>query len=244
MASSLSFYNSFYATLQKVDIESATVRLALLTSDYTYDATHDTYADVLAESTPEQQILYLGGATGGTFILSDGVTSTGAIAYDASAATIQTELEAVYGAGQVIVTAGSDFTIAFDTTVGASSLQGNFASLTGATSPALTEDQAFVSVELPNGDGYTVGGEALASLAVTAISGPAGKTDADDLTWTALTATFRGGLLYIDGEVDGVTDPLIAYILFDTAPADIVVSGVDWTVQWSANGIFRTQPPA
>jgi len=239
MASSFSFYDSFFATLQKVDIRSFTVRLALLTSDYIYDATHDTYADVLAESTPEQQTLYLGGATGGTFILSDGVTSTGAIAYDASAATIQTELEAVYGAGKVIVTAGSDFTIAFDTTVGASSLQGNFTSLTGATDPAVTESQAFVSVELETGNGYTVGGEALANVSVTEVSGPAGKYDADDVTWSALTATFRSGLLYIDGTVDGVVDPLIAYILFDTTPADITVSGVDWTVQWSANGIFK-----
>lgn len=239
MASTISFYNAFYATMQKVDLPGATVRLALLTSGYTYDAAHETYSEVLEESTAEEQTLYLGGASGGTFTLGDGVTDTDPIAYDASAATIEAALETIYGAGKVTVAADTDFTITFAASVGASSLEADFGSLTGATSPALTEDQAFVSVELPNGDGYTVGGEALANLAVTAISGPAGKTDADDLTWPALTATFRGGLLYIDGEVDGVNDPLIAYILFDTTPADITVSGVDWTVQWSANGIFK-----
>jgi hypothetical protein len=240
MASSISFFNSFLATMLKgVDFDSDTIRLALLTSGYTYDATDDTYADVLAKSTAEQQTLYLGGATGGTFTLGDGETDTDPIAYDASAATIEAALEAIYGEGLVTVAADTDFTITFATTVGASSLEASFASLTGATSPALTEDQAFVSVELPDGDGYTVGGEALASLAISEISGPAGKLDAADVTWSALTAVFRAGLLYIDGEIGGVTDPLIAYILFDTTPADITVSGVDWTVQWSANGIFK-----
>ncbi|MEN6375576.1 MAG: hypothetical protein ABFD75_12480 [Smithella sp.] len=92
-----------------------------------------------------------------------------------------------------------------------------------------------------SGSGYTQGGSALTSQTVTLTDSPA-KTvfDAADLTFTALTATFRYGILYANKSTGSpaIVDPLIAYILFDTSPADIVVSGVDWKVQWNAAGIF------
>ena len=92
-----------------------------------------------------------------------------------------------------------------------------------------------------SGTGYTQGGQALASQTVTLTDSPA-KTvfDAADLTFTALNATFRYGILYANKSTGSpaIVDPLIAYILFDTTPADIVVSGVDWKVQWNAASIF------
>ena len=93
------------------------------------------------ENLPEIYTLYLGGATGGTFTLSDGTTTTAAIAFDAAAATIETELEGIYGAGNVTVDADTDFTITFAHSVGEAELEADFTSLTGATDPALTLDQ-------------------------------------------------------------------------------------------------------
>ena len=95
----------------------------------------------------EIQTLYLGGATGGTFTLGDGTTDTSAIAFDASAATIETELEAIFGAGNVTVDDDTDFTITFSIDSGVTGLEADFASLTGGTGEALTETQPYESQE-------------------------------------------------------------------------------------------------
>lgn len=95
--------------------------------------------------------------------------------------------------------------------------------------------------EVAAGDGYTTGGETLANQAVSLTDSPAkSKFDADDLVWTALTKVFRFGIIYAVKSVGSpaVVNPLIACILFDTAPADITVSGVDFTIQWNASGII------
>jgi hypothetical protein len=44
--------------------------------------------------------------------------------------------------------------------------------------------------------------------------------------------------MYSNVNVGGVLKPLIGYILFNDAPADITVSGVNWTIQWSGSGII------
>jgi hypothetical protein len=87
--------------------------------------------------------LYLGAATGGTFTMGDGTTNTAALAYNITAANLQTALEAIFGAGEVTVEDDTDFTITFSLDAGDTGLEANFASLTGATSPALTETQAY-----------------------------------------------------------------------------------------------------
>jgi hypothetical protein len=90
-------------------------------------------------------------------------------------------------------------------------------------------------------NGYTAGGAALTGKTITQVASPLVSTfDAADLTWTALTGTFRYGIMYADKSVGSpaIVDPLIGYILFDTTPADITVSGIDYTIQWNASGIF------
>lgn len=94
-----------------------------------------------------------------------------------------------------------------------------------------------VAVASPS-NGYTAGGQALSGQAVTKTDSPSGgKFDANDVIFSALAATFRYGILYADKTVGSIVDPLIGYILYDTTPADVTVSGVDWTNKWSASGI-------
>jgi hypothetical protein len=83
--------------------------------------------------------LYLGGAIGGTFTLGDGaMIITDDIAFDATAATIQTALRTVYDdTGILVVANGADFVISFPTGVEAN-LTLDATSLTGATEPAVT----------------------------------------------------------------------------------------------------------
>ena len=83
--------------------------------------------------------LDLGGATGGTYTLGDGDTIiTDDIAFDATAATIQTALRTVYDdTGILVVANGDDFVISFPSGVEAN-LTLDATSLTGATNPAVT----------------------------------------------------------------------------------------------------------
>ena len=62
-----------------------------------------TAVDDPVDGAVETQILDLDSPAGGTFKLGDGTTWTADIAYDASAVTIETELEGLYGAGNVEV---------------------------------------------------------------------------------------------------------------------------------------------
>lgn len=101
-------------------------------------------------------------------------------------------------------------------------------------------DPEVVAVASPD-NGYTTGGETLTGVTWTNTESPAqAKLDANDIDWTALTATFRYLILYASKSVGSpaIVNPLICYILLDTTPADVVVSGVDYQVKWSANGIF------
>lgn len=113
--------------------------------------------------------------------------------------------------------------------------------VTSAYTPDVTDDiwGDISANEVATGDGYTTGGEALGSktFAVSDVSG-AGTFDSADVVWSSLTKTFRYGVLYAEVTRDTIVNPLIGYILFDDSPADIVVSGVDFTVYWHANGIL------
>jgi hypothetical protein len=91
--------------------------------------------------------------------------------------------------------------------------------------------------EAATGDGYTTGGAQLASNDVTYTT-VTGKFDATDVSWAALTKTFRFGVLYSAATVGPIVKPLIAIITFDSTPADIAISGATFTVSWNASGIF------
>jgi hypothetical protein len=88
------------------------------------------------------------------------------------------------------------------------------------------------SYEVATGDGYTTGGATVTCTASnTALS-------SSNVTWTTLTKTFRGAVLYIEGTIESLTNPVLAYILFDDTPADTTVTGVDFPVIWNASGVF------
>ncbi|NJM10473.1 MAG: hypothetical protein HC883_06415 [Bdellovibrionaceae bacterium] len=88
--------------------------------------------------------------------------------------------------------------------------------------------------ELAAGNGYSSGGIALANGA----SHPA-YIGYDNPTWTALTKTFRGSVLYFSGSVGGMTDPLIAYLLFDDTPGDITVTNSNYVISiHQTRGLF------
>ncbi len=82
--------------------------------------------------------------------------------------------------------------------------------------------------EVSNGSGYTTGGVALSGVATTNST-----IDFSDVTWTALTKTFRYAVCYKSGSGGGLTNPLLFYILLDSTPADIVSSGSNYTIQWN-----------
>ncbi|NLC72126.1 MAG: hypothetical protein GX751_12310 [Desulfuromonadaceae bacterium] len=88
--------------------------------------------------------------------------------------------------------------------------------------------------EIAGGNGYAAGGAALANKAVTQSSG-AMKWDADDVTWTNLTATFRRAILYV---ADGVNNYLLWSYLLDDTPADITVTNTDYTLIVNAAGLL------
>ena len=92
---------------------------------------------------PEIQTLSMGNANSGTFTLSDGSTTTSALAYNASSATIQSALLSIYGTGNVTVSdSGSDKSIEFAYSVGDSNITADFSSL---EYPAL-EESAYIAI--------------------------------------------------------------------------------------------------
>lgn len=91
--------------------------------------------------------------------------------------------------------------------------------------------------EVANGSGYVTGGQTLANK-VSSYTGANGKWTADNPVWAGLTKTFRYAVVYAVKTANGVTNPLIAVILLDNTPADVVVSGADYSIQWNAAGII------
>lgn len=85
--------------------------------------------------------------------------------------------------------------------------------------------------EVATGDGYTTGGAVIGSLSVNST-----RFDSADVTWTSLTKSFRYGVMYINDTVNAIVKPLICYVLFDDTPADISITGGDFTVQVNSSG--------
>ena len=94
------------------------------------------------------------------------------------------------------------------------------------------------AAEVVAGDGYTAGGEIVSGRALTTDVSGVTTLSADNVSWSALTKTFRGAVLYRQGTSNGIVDPLLAYILFDDTPADVQVNGITFQIEWSASGIL------
>ena len=88
------------------------------------------------------------------------------------------------------------------------------------------------------GSGYTAGGESLTTkVGVTDDTNNRGTVDADDVTWSSITAgTAALFVIYLNSGVDA-TSYLICSI--DSATGlPVVTNGGDLTIQWNADGIL------
>lgn len=93
--------------------------------------------------------------------------------------------------------------------------------------------------EVANANGYTTGGVTLASVVWTRTGGSV-KFDANDAVWTASggSITARYAVIRASGTLNGRVNPLVAYVLLDTTPADVVATDTNsLTVAWHASGI-------
>ncbi len=94
--------------------------------------------------------------------------------------------------------------------------------------------------EVSSGSGYTTGGITLTGATTTNST-----IDYDDPEWTALTKTFRYAVIYKSGSGGGLTNPLIAYLLLDSTPADIVSTGSNYKIEFNSTDklFYKPQSP-
>lgn len=99
--------------------------------------------------------------------------------------------------------------------------------------------KADVTNELSTANGYTSGGASLGSVTWTQ-SAAVVTFDAADTTWTASGGSIvaRWAVIYDDTPTSPV-DPLVAYILLDTTPANVTATDTNTlTLVWNGSGIF------
>jgi hypothetical protein len=112
------------------------------------------------------------------------------------------------------------------------------ASITGTYGAATTSytDLTGNSDQLPNGSGYTTGGNTLTSVTPVA-DGTTAVCDFADTTWTSATFTTSGAIIYNDSATG---DPACAVLSFG---GDQQVSSGDFTIQFpsaaAATAIIR-----
>lgn len=86
------------------------------------------------------------------------------------------------------------------------------------------------------GDGYSAGGNTLASLSVTADNtDDEGVWDASDTNWASSTITARGAVIY-KSTGTASTSNLIGYIDFGS---DQTSSSGNFTITWNSEGIIN-----
>ena len=94
--------------------------------------------------------------------------------------------------------------------------------------------------ELSTAAGYTNTGATLGTVTFNQ-SGATVTFDAADTTWTASGGSIvaRYAVIRAVGTLNTRVDPLVAYVLLDTTPADVTTTtGNTLTLQWNASGIF------
>jgi len=85
-----------------------------------------------------------------------------------------------------------------------------------------------------NGNGYTTGGKALTTTAITEATRVT-KYDAVDVAWTVATITARYAVIYDDTEAAEANQPVICYIDFGENKSS---ENGTFQLTWNASGIF------
>lgn len=96
--------------------------------------------------------------------------------------------------------------------------------------------------ELSTANGYTAGGVTITGATVT-YSGTTAKygVSASNASWTASGGSIvaRYAVLYKSGTANSITNPVIAFVLLDSTPADVTTTtGNTLTINTPANGYF------
>lgn len=106
---------------------------------------------------------------------------------------------------------------------------------------ALNEVLADATNEIAAGNGYTAGGIALSSVALTQTGGVVKFTSAA-ATFTASVGSipaWRRGVIYYLGTLNGKINPIVGHFLGDNAPADVpaTTAGNTLTITPAAAGL-------
>lgn len=117
--------------------------------------------------------------------------------------------------------------------------------VSSAWTPANSTDEVWADMsanEIANGNGYSTGGIALSSVALTQTSGVVKFTAAASV-WTASGGSipaWRRGVVYAVGTLNGKVNPIVGHFLGDSTPADVpaTTSGNTLTVTPNASGIM------
>ncbi|CAH1387024.1 hypothetical protein [Candidatus Nitrotoga sp. M5] len=101
--------------------------------------------------------------------------------------------------------------------------------------------------EIANGNGYTTGGQALTTDVATAVT-DGFKYSSDSPVWNATPSdipVWRYAVMYVEGSLWGVTNPLVCAFLGDTTPADVPATsaGNPLTINTPTDGWFDTTQP-
>ncbi len=118
--------------------------------------------------------------------------------------------------------------------------------VTSSYTPAQTTDQLWgdsgiSSNEVANGNGYTTGGVTLTSPTFNVTASVAAFKSSTNPSWTGASSGFvaRYLVIYASGTLNGHLNPLVGYMLLDSAPANVSFAvGNSVTITWNASGIF------
>lgn len=95
---------------------------------------------------------------------------------------------------------------------------------------------AWVTANESTGAGYTAGGMAMAGTALSNVAGGITQWTASNDTWTTVTVTAYGCLIYADALTAPVADQGICAVYFG---GQFTTTAGNFTIQWSANGIYQ-----